>query len=165
MTLSSGPWFRDYVRPYLVTSRFLDWAYPRLIPPARQAENARNKVQGFTVPAATLEGGLTVEDLNDSPVDVWVKGQGEKFPALLAEGIPTAGRSASGSAIIRTTLLVDRDQLASLEEARAYSRSIILRPHSPGPFAASGAIRRSSSRNSQTSATPSSVSSAPGSAA
>ena len=42
LTTSSGPWFIDNVRPKLLTSRILEWAYPLLIPPNRQASRSNS---------------------------------------------------------------------------------------------------------------------------
>ncbi|MFI5454177.1 MAG: hypothetical protein ACHRXM_01880 [Isosphaerales bacterium] len=82
MTLSSGPWFITGLRPQLVTSRLIEWAYPWLIPAARQASNPNNALRPFVVPPASLEGGLTINDLSGSRVDVWVRAEDEKLPSL-----------------------------------------------------------------------------------
>ncbi len=135
LTLSSGPWFVGYLQPRLVTTKLLQWAYPWLIPTARQALNPRFRPRPFVVPPAALEGGLTLEDLKGSPVDVWVKGEGEARPSLLVEGVPSVDYSGGGNAISLPTLMADADQNAKLTRAKAYSQQFILRPHSPSPLA------------------------------
>jgi hypothetical protein len=134
MTVSSGPWFIAHLRPQLVTSRLLDWAYPWLIPAARQASNPNNALRPFVVPPATLEGGLTIDDLHGSQVDVLVRAESEKVPSLLVSGVPTGDDPGSGASISRPTVMTDRDQFAMLSQAKAYSRKFILRRHSPSPF-------------------------------
>ena len=141
MALSSGPWLVGYVRPQLVTSKLLEWAYPRLIPPARQPSHPRFLREHFVVPAATLQEGLTVDELSRSPVDVWVK-EGENPPTLLVEGVRTIptllveGVRTIDSGTTSPTLDVDRDQNALLAQAKAYSRRFILRRGGSRPFAA-----------------------------
>ncbi len=134
MMMSSG-WFINNLRSQLATSTLLEWAYPRLIPAARQAADPRNALRPFVLPPAALEGGLTIEELKGVRVDVWAKAENEKDPSLLVEGVRTADDPASGSIISRTTLMTDADQFAKLARAKAYSHKIILRPHSPGPLA------------------------------
>ena len=135
LALSSGPWFVTYVRPHLVTSKVLEWAYPWLIPVARQASNPRHALRPFVVPPAALEEGLTVQDLKNTRVDVWVRKEGVTVPSLLAEGVQTVDDTASGNLITGPTVMIDADQFARLSEAKAYSRKFILRPNSPGPLA------------------------------
>jgi len=134
MTLSSGPWFNTSLRYQLVTAKLLDWAYPLLIPAARQSSNPNNAPRRFVVPAASVEGDLTVEELRGSRVDVWVEAEGDKAPSLLVEGVPAGAARAAGAMIARTTLMVDRDQFAKLSQAKADSRQFILRRYSPSPF-------------------------------
>src|SRR5215831_14652646 len=50
MTLSSGPWFINFIRHRLVTSRLLEWAYPWLIPADHQATNPRFVLRPFFLP-------------------------------------------------------------------------------------------------------------------
>ncbi len=93
LTLSSGPWFIDFVRPKLITSRMLEWAYPWLIPPNRQASNPRFQLRPFDLPAVSVEGGLTIEQLNGSRVDVWIKKDGEALPPPLVLGAATENQN------------------------------------------------------------------------
>jgi hypothetical protein len=83
LIFSSGPWFVDNIRPKLLTSRVLEWAYPWLIPPNRQASNPRFHLRPFELPQASLEGGLTIEQLNSSAIDVWTKKEGDASPSPL----------------------------------------------------------------------------------
>jgi hypothetical protein len=136
LILSYSPWFTPYPRSQLVTSKLLEWAYPLLIPKARQSLNPNYTPRPFVVPAATLEDGLTIEDLSGARVDVWAKADDEKAPSLLAEDVPTMGQESASSAFIaRTTLMVDRDQFAKLSRAKAYSQKFTLRRALPKPFA------------------------------
>jgi hypothetical protein len=135
LILSSGPWFVDAVRPRLVTSRLLGWAYPWMVPAARQAENPRFVRRPFIVPRSLLDEGLTIEELYGSVVDVWVKGDGEASPTLLLEDVPTADSDASGSnAVLRPALMPDADQFATLAKAEAQSKRFTLQAHRPDPF-------------------------------
>jgi hypothetical protein len=137
ITLSSGPWFDSSLRYQLATSRLLEWAYPLLIPLARQAENRNYVSRPFVVPPASLEGGLTVGDLSGMRVDVFVQSASAKSPSLLVEDVPTAGESAPGPSehsVSRTNLMVDRDQFERLTQAKAQSQKFILRPVSPRPL-------------------------------
>jgi hypothetical protein len=135
MTLSFGPWFTDYVRPRLVTTNLLEWAYPQLIPSDRRAR-PRNANQISTLAPVELEGDLTLQNLNQSRVDVWVRSEGQESPSLLVEGVRTIGGSVDGTAF-GVNIRVDAEQFAKLEQAkaRADSPSFNLRPHSPGLFA------------------------------
>ncbi len=120
MIVSSGPWFADAVRPRLVTSKLLGWAYPWMVPAARQAENPRFVRRSFFVPRSLLDEGLTIEELYGSVVDVWVKGDGEASPTLLVEDVPTAESYVTGSNVVqRPALMPDADQFAKL--AKRYS--------------------------------------------
>ena len=135
MTMSFGPWFKDYVRPRLVTSHLLEWAYPQLIPTDRRARSpSANQIS--TLAPVELEGDLTLQNLNQSPIDVWVRSEGQGAPSLLVEGVPNRG--GSGSTTLMVHILADPTQLAKLEQAksraRAGSLTFILRPHSPGLF-------------------------------
>jgi hypothetical protein len=134
LTFSSGPWFIDYVRPKLITSRTLEWAYPWLIPPDRQASNPRFQLRRFELPRASLEGGLTIEQLNGSAIDVWIKKDGEAAPAPLVLGAATENQNNGGNVINAGVLLVNADQYERLAEAKAYLRQFILRPHTPSPL-------------------------------
>ena len=134
LTLSSGPWFISFVRPKLITSRMLEWAYPWLIPPNRQASNPRFQLRRFDLPAVSVEGGLTIEQLNGSRVDVWIKKDGEAPPAPLVLGAATENQSANSNVISPGVLLVDADQYEKLAEAKAYQRQFVLRPHTPSPL-------------------------------
>jgi hypothetical protein len=133
MTLSFGPWFIDHVRPRLVTANLLEWAYPQLIPSDRRA-SSRNTNQISTLAPVELEGDLTLQDLNQSRVDVWVRSEGQAAPSLIVEGVQTAG--GSGSTTIRVYIRADAEQFAKLAQAKATvaSPSFILRPHRPGLF-------------------------------
>jgi hypothetical protein len=134
MALTSGPWFIDHIRPRLVTSRLLRWAYPWLIPADRQSANPRFEKRPFYLPPVAFEGGLTIEDLNRGAlVDVWVKADGGAGPALLVEGV-RAEDPGGGNAISVPSLTADGDQFAKLSQAKAYNQSFILRPHRPGPL-------------------------------
>jgi hypothetical protein len=138
LILSCSPWFIPFPRSQLVTSKLLEWAYPILIPKARQSLNPDYTPRPFVVPPATLEDGLTIEDLSGARVDVWVKADDEKAPTLLAEDVPTMGMgqgSASGASIAKPALIVDRDQFAKLSRAKAYSQKFTLRRALPKPFA------------------------------
>ncbi len=64
LTLSSGPWSSDNIRPRLVTSRMLERAYLWMVPPNRQASNPRFQLRTFDRPPASFEGGLTIEQMN-----------------------------------------------------------------------------------------------------
>src|SRR5262249_48705826 len=91
----------------------------------------------FILPAASLEGGLTVEGLSGERVDVFVQSADDKSPSLLVEDAPTAGESAPGTSeflVARTNLMVNRDQFEKLLRAKSESRKFILRPVSPRPF-------------------------------
>ncbi len=135
LTLTSGPWFIDYVRPKLITSRTLEWAYPWLIPPNRQASNPRFQLRPFELPPASLEGGLTIEQLNGSAIDVWIKKDGEESPAPLVLGAATENQNNRGLNVISPgVLLVSADQYEKLAEAKAYLRQFVLRPHTPSPL-------------------------------
>jgi hypothetical protein len=137
MTLSCGPGFIGYLRPQLVTSKLLVWAYPLLIPRSRQTENTRTASRPFVVQSANLEGGLTVDDLSDSLVDVWVRGEDDTVSWLLLKGVQSRGRPTPGAARIRVTLMTDAGQFAKLTRAKTKSPSlqVILRRHSASPFA------------------------------
>jgi hypothetical protein len=135
MIFSFGPWFVDHVRPKLITSRGLEWAYPWLIPPSRQAANPRFALRPYDLPTASLEGGLTIEQLNGSPVDVWSKGERDASPSLLVTGAATENQNSQRANVIAAAvLLVDADQFQKLAWAKAYSRDFILRPHTPSPL-------------------------------
>jgi len=135
MTLSSGPWFIDQIRPRLVTSRLLRWAYPWLIPADRQSSNPRFEKRPFYLPPVAFEGGLTIEDLNRGAlVDVWVKANGGAGPTLLVEGLRKVIEPGGDNAISVASLETDADQIARLSQAKAYNQSFILRPHRPGPL-------------------------------
>ena len=135
LTLSSGPWFIDYIRPKLLTTRILEWAYPWLIPPDRQASNPRFQLRPFELPQATLEGGLTIEQLNGSTIDVWTKKDGEASPSPLVLGAVTESKNNANSNVISPGFLsVNGDQYEKLAEAKAYFRQFILRPHAPSPL-------------------------------
>ena len=72
LTFSSGPWFLDYVRPKLITSRTLEWAYPWLIPPDRQASNPRFQLRPFELPPAFHRGrphDRAIEQAGDRHLD------------------------------------------------------------------------------------------------
>ena len=73
-------------RPKLITSRMLEWAYPWLIPANRQASNPRFQLRPFDRPAVAVEGGLTIEQLNGSRVDVWIKKEGEALSFAARRG-------------------------------------------------------------------------------
>jgi hypothetical protein len=135
LIFSSGPWFVDNIRPKLLTSRVLEWAYPWLIPPNRQASNPRFQLRPFELPQASLEGGLTIEQLNGTAIDVWTKKENEASPSPLVLGAATENQSNSRrNTITIGVLLVDGDQFEKLAEAKAYSRQFILRPHTPSPI-------------------------------
>jgi hypothetical protein len=136
LALSSAPWFVTTVRPQLVTSKLLDRAYPWMIPATLQPSHTRYDREQFVVPAAVLDYGLTVEEMKTTPIDVWVKGEGDQYPALLVAGVRTASEPRSDSMIMGTVLDVDRDQNARLAEAKSYLRRFVLRRHTPNPFAA-----------------------------
>jgi hypothetical protein len=133
MTLSFGPWFKDYVKPRLVTTNLLEWAYPQLIPSDRRARSPNANLISTLAPVE-LEGDLTVEDLSQSRVDVWVRSEGQASPSLLVEGAQTVG--GSGSTTIRVNIRANAAQFGKLElaKARAGSPTFILRPHRPGLF-------------------------------
>ena len=134
MILSSGPWFVTSVRPQLATSMWLDWAYPWLIPAARQSANPRLAPRPFFLPPAALEGGLTTDELNGSRVDVWVKGEGKARPSLLVEGVLSKDGPMGPNEDSGPTVMADAGQFAKLARAVAYSQEFILRPHESGPF-------------------------------
>ncbi len=135
LTLSSGPWFIDYIRPKLITSRMLEWAYPWLISPDRQASNPRFQLRRFELPPASLEGGLTIDQLNGSPIDVWTKKEGDASPSPLVMGAATENQNnAPSNSITIGVLMVNGDQYEKLAEAKAYFRPFFLRPHAPSPI-------------------------------
>jgi hypothetical protein len=135
LTLSAGPWFVDHIRPRLVTSKLLVWAYPWMIPAARRPENPRFDSKWFTLPSAALEGGLTIDVGGGERVDVWVKGEGEASPSLLVADVQAVGTTATGpNTISRVTLATDAEQFLKLQQAGADSRPFVLRPHQAGPL-------------------------------
>ena len=135
LTVSSGPWFVDHVRPQLITSRMLEWAYPWLIPPNRQASNPKFQLRPFELPAVSLEGGLKTEQLHGSVVDVWTKKEGEASASPLVLGAATEKQNNPAIQIINSgVLLVNADQFEKLAEAKAYLREFILRPHTASPL-------------------------------
>jgi hypothetical protein len=122
-----GPWFIINLRPELVTSKLLEWAYAWLVPAARQRSNPRNFLQPFAVPSPALEGGLTPQDINGSIVDVWVRGERDVRPSLLVKGVKTFGVGS-------LSVAANDDQLARLAAAQASAQQFILRLHSPSVF-------------------------------
>ena len=135
LSISSGPWFVDHVRPQLITSRMLEWAYPWLIPPNRQASNPKFQLRPFELPAVSLEGGLKTEQLHGSVVDVWTKKEGDASASPLVLGAATEKqRSPVFQDINSGVLLVNADQVEKLAEAKAYLREFILRPHTASPL-------------------------------
>ncbi len=136
MAFSSGPWFAIDVRPRLVTTRLLQWAYPRLIPEARQSSGFRSSTRTFIVPAPELGDGLTADSLGADAVDVAIKGEGETPPSLLAEGVEVAGTSTTGGKLTKVTLRTNPAQVARLTQALADQVKFVLRRHQPSPFAA-----------------------------
>jgi hypothetical protein len=127
MTLSSGPWSSDYIRPRLVTSKLLQWAYPWLVEPARRPSNLSLQSTAFTVPSPVLEGGLTVEWPHPR-VDVWVKKGGESSASILVEDV----HASYGPNPFEWRLAVDALEYATLAGWRDASGQFILRPHVPG---------------------------------
>jgi hypothetical protein len=135
MALSSGSWFASDFRYHLVTTRLLRWAYPWLIPEARQPANAGAAQPSFNVANPELEEGLATVGLH-GPVDVLTKGDSKTPPSLVVEGVEVGGSSKSGAGVRWVTLRVDADQFARLAEVPAGQAKFVLRRHLPGPLAA-----------------------------
>ena len=129
MTLSSGPWFLENVRPQLVTSSLIATAYPWLIPASRQPANASVQREHFVLPSFTLQDGLTIDKLYESRVDVLVKGDRDQSPVLLVSDVQAGRDPGIVDTLPGTRLDVRRDQNALLAAAKASSRKFFLRPH------------------------------------
>jgi hypothetical protein len=135
MALSSGSWFASDFRYHLVTTRVLRWAYPWLIPEARQSANARAVQRSFNVANPELDEGLATGELH-GPVDVLTKGDSKSPPSLVVEGVEVGGGSKSGARVTSVTLRVDPEQIARLAQVPAGKAKFVLRQHRPGPLAA-----------------------------
>ena len=133
MVLSSGPWFASDIRQRLVTTRMLRWAYPHLIPEARQSANVHAAARSFTVRSPELGEGL-IPGRVKGPVDVLTKGDGDTPPTLLVEGVDVGAQSSSGATVTRVVLEADPAQFARLAQASAGPVKFILRRHQSGPF-------------------------------
>jgi hypothetical protein len=136
MALSSGPWFVEHIRPQLVTSKLIEMSYPWLIPAARQPSSPTYQREQFVLPSATLQDGLTTDQLNGAHVDVLVKGEGDSSPLLLVRDVQAAGDPGIVDTLPGTRLNVRQDQDTALAQAKAYSKKFILRRHTSVPFEA-----------------------------
>jgi len=134
MTLSSGPWFVDYLRPQLVTSKLIAMAYPWLIPEARQPSSPSFQREQFVLPSATLQDGLTADKLIGSRVDVLVKGERDPSPVLVVTDVQAVADPGIVDTLPGTRLDIRHDQNASLAQAKASLKKFFLRPHTPVPF-------------------------------
>jgi len=141
--LGLGPWFSDSVRPRLVTTRLLVWAYPIVIHEARQASQAR-RVRSYVIKAPIHGADIVIEALTQGPVDVLVQEEGKDRSSPLVEDVEVTGGGASGgkrgvdAKLDQVTIRVDPGQLARLEQARAGKAQFVIRRHVAkvvGPFA------------------------------
>jgi hypothetical protein len=135
LTLSFGPWFADSIRPSLVTTDLLGWAYPLMVPEVRRPSAFDESERFFLVPNPALGEGLTLARLGSTVrrVDVWaVKGDGTR--SLLAEDAQVVGLNNSG-----LTIQVRGREHASLIQAQSIPASFAVEVHEPSLF--SGLLR------------------------
>ena len=133
LLLSSAPWFK----PRLITTKVLEWAYPRMIPLARQPTGFRSGTMSYTLLRPVLEG-LTADGVAEgNRVTVSVKGVRDAAPIVVAEDASVASTSYSSGRGLGVTLIVDRKQYGGLNDAGFGNKQFILTPRQGGAASAS----------------------------
>ena len=129
LTLSLAPWFDSAVRPLLVTTRAIQWAYPLMVPEIRQL----GRYRPFVLESPVRVKGIDMDNLGQGPLDVLIEEEG-KDPLPLAHDLTVGAANGLGPMIQNIVLLADQAQLAALERARCDGASLVLSRHAVGPL-------------------------------
>jgi hypothetical protein len=140
VVLSYNFGFSEQVSPRLVTTKLLQWAYPRVIPEGRRLLIPQSKFSISGRSHTDQVKGLDKSTVDQGFVDILVEEAGSGTSSLVGN-VRVLNSSIRVGAIPSVTVLVDSAQLAKLTQARAEGRTFAIgRPvggasvgTSPGP--------------------------------